>query len=216
MFARDPIMAVGTTLIVGRLQIDMRRKEHRGFEPLVRTVAGHSTRVVSAVTAEQTFLEGGDVLLDWPYVYVGVGTYGSNLNGVAWLQRQLGTAAIMMPVPLAVSGILHLDCCLTLIGPRQGIIHRESLVNPLPPSLDTYDFIDVDARAARARDECLGVGRQDHRRAGATSPITEEPSRTGISRHSAGLHVARAAGGGAFRCATAPLRRNMTVDSPIQ
>lgn len=34
MFARDPIIAVGNTLIVGQLQIEMRRKERRGLDSL--------------------------------------------------------------------------------------------------------------------------------------------------------------------------------------
>ena len=145
MFARDPIMAVGNTLIVGQLQIEMRRKERRGFHSLLGELACNSTRVVS-MPSNDIFLEGGDVVIDLPYVYVGVGKYGSNIKGVEWLQSQLGTAVTVVFVPLAVSGILHLDCCMTLIGPRLGIIHCGSLVNPLPPPLDTYEFIEVDSR----------------------------------------------------------------------
>lgn len=211
MFARDPIMAVGHTLIVGHLQIDMRRKEHRGFEPLVRALAGHSTRV-EAVTAEQTFLEGGDVLLDWPYVYVGVGRYGSNLHGAEWLQRQLGAAVTVIPVPLAVSGILHLDCCMTLIGHRLGIIHRESLVNPLPPPLDTYEFIEVDTRTRQELGTNVLV-------LDATTIIVQSRHiQLQQSLRERGVRVIpldfgwHARLGGAFRCATAPIRRSTGTD----
>lgn len=207
MFVRDPVMAVGDTLIVGSLQIDMRRKERRGLDLLLGEWAEHGAHVAS-FPSEDGFLEGGDVIVDWPYVYVGVGKYGSNLNGAEWLQHQLGPAVTVVPVPLAVSGILHLDCCLTLIGPRLGIIHRESLITPLPPPLDTYEFIDVDAQTRQE----LG-----------TNVLVLDP-RTIIvqSRHVRLQQHLRARGfrvialdcsgharlGGAFRCATAPIRRS--------
>ncbi|MEK6802172.1 MAG: arginine deiminase family protein [Nitrospirota bacterium] len=207
MFARDPIMAVGDTLIVGQLQIGMRRKERRGLDALLSALTGNHTRVV-AVSSDDIFLEGGDVIVDLPYLYVGVGKYGSNLKGVEWLQRQLGAAVTVVPVPLAVSGILHLDCCLTLIGPRLGILHRESLANPLPPPLDTYEFIEVDARTRQE----LGTN------------VLALDARTIIvqSRHVHLQQSLRERGfrvlplnfswharlDGAFRCATAPIRRS--------
>ncbi len=207
MFARDPLIAVGGTLIAGSLQIDMRHKEARGLAPFMSSWPSHGTRVL-AMTPDDGFLEGGDALIDWPFVYVGVRRYGSNLTGAAWLQRQLRSSVTVIPVPLAVSGILHLDCCMTLIGPRLGIIHREALAAPLPPPLDAYEFIEVDVRAQQE----LG-----------TNVLVLDP-RTIIvqSRHVQLQQRLRARGfrvipldftwharlGGAFRCATAPLRRN--------
>jgi N-dimethylarginine dimethylaminohydrolase len=207
MFACDPIMAVGNTLIVGQLQIEMRRKEHRGFDALRRELTANGDHVVS-ISADNLFLEGGDVIVDLPYLYVGVGKYGSNVKGVEWLQRQLGAAVTVVPVPLAVPGILHLDCCLTLIGPRLGILHRESLANPLPLPLDTYDFIEVDART---RDEL-----------GTNVLVVDANTIIVQSRHVSLQQSLRERGfrvipldfswharlGGAFRCATAPIRRS--------
>ncbi len=207
MFARDPIMAVGHTLIVGQLQIEMRRKERRGFGALLSAWSDNSTRVAS-VSSDDIFLEGGDVIVDLPYVYVGVGKYASNAKGVEWLQSQLGTKAKVVPVPLAVSGILHLDCCMTLIGPRLGIIHPESLINPLPPPLDTYEFIEVDARTRREL--------------GTNVLVLDAKTIIVQSRHIQLQQDLRKRGfrvipldfswhawlGGAFRCATAPIRRN--------
>jgi N-dimethylarginine dimethylaminohydrolase len=115
-------------------------------------------------------------------------------------------------VPLAASGILHLDCCLTLIGPRLGIIHRDSLVQPLPPPLNTYEFIEVDART---RHEL-----------GTNALVLDEKTIVVQSRHhhlqrqlrERGFHIIpldftwHARLGGAFRCATVPLRRSTVVD----
>lgn len=207
MFARDPIMAVGDALIVGQLQIEMRRKERRGLGPLLGELTRSGAHVVS-IPSDNAFLEGGDVIVDLPYVYVGVGKYGSNRAGAEWLQGQLGTAVTVVPVPLAVPGILHLDCCMTLIGPRLGIIHRESLVTPLPQPLDSYDFIEVDARTRQE----LG-----------TNVLVLDPQTIIVqSRHvqlqqdlrDRGFRVIPLDFGwharldGAFRCATAPIRRS--------
>lgn len=207
MFVRDPMMAVGNTLIVGQLQIEMRRKERRGLDPLLSALAGDNARVVS-VSSGDIFLEGGDVIVDLPYVYVGVGKYASTIKGVEWLQSQLGTAVKVVPVTLAVAGILHLDCCMTLIGPRLGIIRRESLINPLPPPLDTYEFIEVDART-----------RQE---LGTNVLVLDAKTIIVQSRHVQLQQGLRERGfrvipldfswharlGGAFRCATAPIRRS--------
>lgn len=207
MFARDPIMTIGDTLISGQLQIEMRRKERRGLSLLLGELADKGSRVIS-LTSDNIFLEGGDVIVDLPYVYVGVGKYGSNLKGVEWLQSQFGTAVTVVPIPLTVSGILHLDCCMTLIGSRLGIIHRESLVNPLPPPLNAYEFIEVDARTRQE----LG-----------TNVLVLDPKTIVVqSRHVQLQQNLRERGfrvipldfswharlGGAFRCATAPIRRN--------
>lgn len=207
MFARDPIMAVGNILIVGQLQIEMRHKERRGLDSLLSNLASNSTHVVS-IPSDDIILEGGDVIVDLPFVYVGVGKYGSNRKGVEWLQSQLGSAVTVVPVPLVVPGILHLDCCMTLIGPRLGIIHRESLVSPLPPPLDAYEFIEVDARTRQE----LG-----------TNVLVLDPKTIIVqSRHVQLQKNLRERGfrvipldfswhtrlDGAFRCATAPIRRS--------
>ncbi|MDX1251755.1 MAG: arginine deiminase [Gammaproteobacteria bacterium] len=207
MFARDPIMAVGNTLIVGQLQIDMRRKERRGLGSLLSALSDNSTRVAS-VSSDDIFLEGGDIIVDLPYVYVGVGKYASNAKGVEWLQSQLGTTAKVIPVPLAVSGILHLDCCMTLIGHRLGIIHRESLVNPLPPPLDTYEFIEVDARTRHE------LGTNVLVLDAKTIIVQSRHVQLQQSLRERGFRVIpldfgwHARLGGAFRCATAPIRRS--------
>ncbi len=57
-FARDPIMAVGNTLVVGQLQIEMRRKELRGFHSLLGKLAS----CVVSIPSDNIFLEGGTSL----------------------------------------------------------------------------------------------------------------------------------------------------------
>lgn len=214
MFARDPLMAVGNKLFVGQLQIAMRRKERRGFDGLLGEITKDGGLVDSNVPAE-AYIEGGDVIVDLPYVYVGVGKYASNMAGVDWLQAQLGTAVHVVPVPLAVDGILHLDCCMTLIGPKLGIIHRAALIDPLPPPLDSYDFIEV---GASVRHEL-----------GTNVLLLDSKTIVVQARHVQLQKVLCQRGfkvipldftwhahlGGAFRCATAPIRRRREVHTTI-
>lgn len=206
MFARDSILTVGETVILGQLQIEMRRKERRGFTKLVEDMILHGIRV-ERLDYKGAYLEGGDVILDWPHVYVGIGKYGSNAAGAEWLQQVLGSTAQVIPVQILDPGILHLDCCLTLIGAGRGIIHRAALCDPLPAPLDDYDFIEIDARTR------LELG---------GNILMLDPETIVLqSRHSALASVLNQRGyrcmllpfnwhatlDGAFRCASAPLLR---------
>lgn len=146
MYARDSVLCVGQTMISGNLQIKMRQKELRGFSPILRSYRQRGARVSEIPASSEIYLEGGDVLVDLPYVYVGIGKYASNELGAQWLQQQLGPDIKVIPVRLNNDGILHLDCCMTLIGEKLGIIHRESLQTPLPYPLHTYEFIEVDKK----------------------------------------------------------------------
>lgn len=76
MFSRDPIMVVGERIIDGQLQIAMRRKERRGLDELLNRLKQNGAWV-SPVPPEGAFLEGGDVIVDLPYVYVGISRYGN-------------------------------------------------------------------------------------------------------------------------------------------
>lgn len=206
MFARDPVFAVGDILVDGKLKMDMRHKERRGLVPLLSAFARSGAHVVS-VPSGDVFLEGGDVIVDLPYVYVGIGKYASNMDGVRWLQAQLGPQVNVVPVPLAVPGILHLDCCMTLIGEGLGIIHRDSLAHPLPHPLDTYKFIEI---AGPARQQ---LGTNVLVLDPATIVVQQRHVQLQQQLRKKGFHVIpiefnwHALLGGAFRCATAPLFR---------
>lgn len=206
MFSRDPLMAVGSTLVEGRLQIEMRRKENRGLRPRISTLEREGADV-AILADESACLEGGDVVVDWPHVYVGIGKYASNMAGVRWLQDLLGSEAQVIPVRLRAAAVLHLDCCMTLTGPGRGIIHRAALQDPLPAPLKDYDFIEIDAGTRREMGGNI---------------LMLDPETIVVQRRHAALAEALAAQGlkvtpvefsahaaleGAFRCATAPLRR---------
>ncbi len=208
MFARDPIMTVGKKLVVGKLQIDMRHKEIRGLEHILSSLKDRGETVVR-LDEPGAYLEGGDVMVDWPNVYVGVGKYGSNEAGARWLQKTVGDEARVIPVPLAIPEILHLDCCMTLIGPGAGIIQRETLVAPLPAPLDEYDFIEIDEQTRREMGGNILV--LDPK----TIVVQQRHEKLAKALQQRGFKViplsftAHASLDGAFRCVTAPLRRQL-------
>lgn len=208
VFARDPIIAVGKKMICSHQELKTLRKEIRGFTAILKgleTSGVEITRMPEKL--EDAFLEGGDVLVDAPYVYVGVGELASNHKGAEWLQGALGKEFQVIPVPIAQPGIFHLDTCMTLIGPKQGIICRSALAHPLPAPLRDYEFIEVDET----------VRRQIGTNVLVVNPRTiimqsrHKQLRTALQKK--GFKVIdlpfrwHALAGGAFRCATHPLRR---------
>jgi len=56
MFARDPIMTVGDKFIVGRLQIEMRRKEVRGLQTVIETLKERGEQV-AVLDSQGAYLE---------------------------------------------------------------------------------------------------------------------------------------------------------------
>lgn len=206
MYARDAVFCVGKSMYSGRFQIDMRDKERRGFQTIFETYDnGNSLFKMNQTIPE--FLEGGDVMVDYPYVYVGIGKYASNMEGANWLQAHLGDEFKVVPIHLTNEGILHLDCCMTIIGKKLGIIHRPSLEQPLPYPLNEYEFIEVD---------------EEVRHEMGTNVFVIDPQKIVIQkRHTQlakeltnrGFHVFpidftwHARLDGAFRCTTCPIQR---------
>lgn len=207
MYARDPIISVGNVTLNSRLQIPMRQKENRGFAALLDSMSANGVRVES-LTDENSFLEGGDVIVNYPYIFVGQGKYASNEKGIAWLKGIVGDQFEIVPVTIADSSVLHLDCAMTIIGQNRGIIHRGSLQDPLPYPLSEYEFIEVDEKTAKE----LG-----------TNILMLNPTTIVVQKRHKKLIAAleelnytvvpldftwHARLGGSFRCATSPIYRH--------
>lgn len=206
MYARDPIISVGNTTLNSQLQIPMRRKENRGFKNLLTKLAENGVRV-ETLREEDVYLEGGDVIVDYPYIFVGQSKYGSNQKGIKWLEKIVGNTFEIIPVEITDPSVLHLDCALTIIGYKKGIIHRKSLTADLPEPLNTYEFIEVDDKTAKQ------LGTNVLMLNPATVLVQKRHKKLKRALESKGFNVIplkftwHARLGGAFRCATSPIFR---------
>ncbi|MGC2921279.1 dimethylarginine dimethylaminohydrolase family protein [Leuconostoc mesenteroides] len=126
MYARDSAMSVGEHFIEGNVQIEMRKIERRGYQRIVAAI-NDKNQVHTLNQKDKIYLEGGDVIVNYPYVFVGIGKYASNEAGAKWLQSILDKDFEneivdrpwkVVPVYLNDDAILHLDCCMTIIGPK--------------------------------------------------------------------------------------------------
>mgnify|MGYP003361894564 FL=1 len=156
MYARDSAMSVGEHFIEGNVQIEMRKIERRGYQRIVAAI-NDKNQVHTLNQKDKIYLEGGDVIVNYPYVFVGIGKYASNEAGAKWLQSILDKDFEneivdrpwkVVPVYLNDDAILHLDCCMTIIGPKTAIIHKPVLKD-LPKELVDYKFIDIDAKTRK-------------------------------------------------------------------
>ncbi len=208
MYARDPVLCVDSFFVDAHLQIPMRWKESRGFIDIINKLKANNLTVCEIPKdTSNIYLEGGDVIIDLPYIYVGIGKYASNTKGVEWLQKIVSDSITIVPVTITDPSILHLDCAMTLTGKQSGIIHSPSLQSPLPYPLNTYNFIAIDSKTRKQ----LG-----------TNILMINPATIIVQkRHKQLQQKLKAAGytvipveftwhallGGAFRCATCPLVR---------
>ena len=150
MYVRDPAFIVGDNLFFGKLFSPERRKETRGFVDFEGNIKSNKIFKLDNKTELITaFIEGGDVIVDYPYVFIGVSNIATNLEGIKWLQLKLGEKYKIIPLEFTDKSILHLDCIITIIGNNKGIIHKNSLKSPLPYPLNEYDFIEVDNKTRK-------------------------------------------------------------------
>jgi len=208
MFPRDLAMTVGSHFIIGNLQMPMRKKEYRGFEKLLPVILQNRLQISSIDPLSGNFLEGGDVIVDDPYIFVGINTYATNLAGLRWLESEVGKDFKIVPVHIKDPSIMHLDCCMTIIGPKMAVINKASLVYPLPDPLKDFDFIEVNSKTRKE----LG-----------TNVLVIEPGTVVVQKRHMDLQERLKVRGfnvitieftyhakifGAFRCATCPIRRS--------
>jgi N-dimethylarginine dimethylaminohydrolase len=197
---RDVGVVVGDHYIPCRM-----RREQRAPEPGAVLNAIPELREKSW-TLPSGFLEGGDVVLDWPDALVGVGER-TDLAGCRALAELLGAEWHVHPIRL-VPEILHLDVVLTLL-PGGGALAYLPGILELPNWVrEQYDIIEVTAdEQAMLATNVLCID-------GLTVVADRRHARVIRQLESRGLnvialdveHTTRL--GGSFRCATLPLIRD--------
>lgn len=108
MFTRDVAFVVGKQLFLSSLRRTVRKPEMQAMR------AWCDVQGVAYTSIDHGFIEGGDVLVHYPYVFVGVGER-TDEAGVTALAAQLPDPWEVVPIVLA-PGVLHLDCILTIVN----------------------------------------------------------------------------------------------------
>ncbi|WP_406657018.1 arginine deiminase-related protein [Methanolobus sp. ZRKC2] len=221
-FTRDPVLVIGNNVIETSMREFDRRKERfgirRALEKRLEDSNANWISMPQAVPVRGTggygpgpFLEGGDVLLVGHDIYAGYSGHGSNLAGIQWLQRFLGTEYKVHPIRLK-RGFLHLDVVLSLPRPGLAIICRDAFMDKLPEFLNGWDLIDVSV--------------DDTTRLACNGLVLDEKTYICASEHKGVAEALKKHGqtvytlpydkislwGGSFRCSHHPLIRESNLD----
>lgn len=168
-FPRDPVLVIGNKVIETAMYEPNRRKERFAVRRTIGERVANSDAVMVSMPQPEPFpadanggygpgpfLEGGDVFVLGPDIYVGLTGNASNMAGIRWLQRFLGSEYRVHPVPLS-NHFLHLDCVLATPRPGLAILCREAFVKGLPSFLQGWTLIDVSAEDAEEKLGCNGL-----------------------------------------------------------
>lgn len=107
-FTRDIGFAVGETLFVSNMAKPIRKRENEVFRHWL------DERKMEYQTIPKETIEGGDVLVHSPYVFVGI-SQRTTLTASKTLQQILGKEWKVIPIRLEKT-VLHLDCVLSILN----------------------------------------------------------------------------------------------------
>ena len=118
---RDMGFVVGKKFYVARRRDYFRKQEIEGASELIEQLG----RVVTLMSG---FIEGGDVLVDYPNVFVGLSDR-TDRTGMRELSSLVNLDGFeVLPIKLK-QGVLHLDCCFNILSPRLAVVHPECMDN---------------------------------------------------------------------------------------
>lgn len=129
-FTRDVGFVIGHVLFSGHLSRQHRKAETKAFQQYLEQ---HHLAFVPLTNP----IEGGDVLVHGPYVFVGLGSRTTEA-GVNELRRHLGPAYHVFGFPYDGSRFLHLDSLFNIISPTQALCYQAAFQ---PSSLQTLQSL---------------------------------------------------------------------------
>ncbi len=153
---RDALVIVGTHLVEASLRSEARAAERYALRPIAQAAAQRRGVAWSSVPpgwpngVDGPFLEGGDVLLNGHEVYVGMSGRASDMAGIDWLERLLGSSYRVIPVAMR-STVRHLEDILALVRPGLLVHCPGLLIDGLPTSLRGWDAIAVSPEEVEQR-----------------------------------------------------------------
>lgn len=205
---RDIGFVIGDSFVTAGMRVASRVEEIEGIRRTLAHCNGNQVTVPSGLC-----LEGGDVIIDTPYIFVGAGQR-SDGAAAAFLEQHFGITHQIIPLPCVQTAqgedILHLDCTFNPLGLGHALIYPAGLAS-IPDLLRTrYKWIEVTRdEADELATNVLSIA-PDHviaRSAPSCARVNAELRRAGYRVSEVGFDSVPSTGG-SFRCATLPLLRD--------
>ena len=125
-----------SAVIIGNKKFLLLGKNRRKYE--YKSIK-HLFKGYEIPDSDKIELEGGDILQNSKYIFLGIGER-TNQSGYEWLKKRISTKKI---IPINHSA-LHLDCCFVLL-PNNKILFSKKYIASLPQFLiENFDCINLD------------------------------------------------------------------------
>lgn len=201
MFTRDLAFVIGNKFFISNMRKENRRKAIDGWKKIIDKIP--MDQIIKVPT--NTFLEGGDVLVNNKTIYVGLSERTDEL-GVEFLKKELGQEYQIIPLKLNPK-FLHLDVVLTIINPELILIYKDGLEK------DSYELLEKYQKIEITKEEQFELGTNVFVVDENTVIVNSNHTRLIKEIQKKHLKVIplnmsqTAKDGGAFRCTTCPLER---------
>jgi N-dimethylarginine dimethylaminohydrolase len=203
LFARDIAFAVGSTLFLANPERSDRRRE-------VESLTSIAAACDDVVLLREGVIEGGDVAVLPDTVLVGIGekTELAALHELAAALAERGARKQILPIEIAMQGVIHLDCVFNALSPDLALVFPPAIA---PASLtvlhERFELIEMSlAETCDVRINTLSLGPRTIVLHTGSDRLAAILRRRGFEVIALAYdEVGKAFGG--FRCTTLPLRR---------
>ncbi|SDJ76729.1 dimethylarginine dimethylaminohydrolase family protein [Sediminibacillus albus] len=199
VFTRDIGFTLGETIFVGEMASDVRKGEQDQFKQWLED------EEISYYNLIGNMVEGGDVIIDEPVIYVGLSNR-TNRQAVEHLSKLL-TNFEVVAVPF-IEKFLHLDCVFNIVSPTEALYYpaafQQSEIDMLA---DRYDLIEVSKEEQFSLGtNVLSIGDKRVFSLPVNQYVNKELKRRGYQVIEVDItEIIKS--GGSFRCCTLPLLR---------
>lgn len=199
---RDAGAVVGDALLLGRMSHAIRSQEPRAVAEVLEDVTeGELVELAGGV------FEGGDLLVDGPNVYIGLGARTDTV-GAEQVRAVLEPRGFTVETLPLADGVLHLDVAVTLAAPGVAVAYPPAFPGGLPTSiLSRYTVLEVpDDVFQRVGVNVFAIQPGKVVVDGRNQALAAQLRNSGLEVVEIGFtHTTRI--GGSFRCMTLPLFR---------
>ena len=208
---RDIAVTIGHQIVLCNMIKKSRRYEVAGIFPHLLALEGEEPNILIPPRHDM-LLEGGDILIDKGYVFVGL-SQRTNQAGFDYLHETFGHQFELVPMHCKSleegENVLHLDCTFNPVGKQHALIYPPGLRSIPEVIRDRYEWIEVTAEEQAAlATNVLSVDENT-----VISRAHPACRRVNSLMRSIGLRVIEVpfdgapSTGGSFRCCSLPLVR---------